>query len=74
MGKGRAERPVRASEQEYKQAANGLFALLSACALLPQGGNATYSGWRAAKCMLQGAMERRGAPANGKRRVRQRRK
>ena len=75
MGKGRPKRLVHASDPAYKQMARGLYVFLSACALLPDGANATYNGWWMAKCILQGAMEQRNVAgvANGKRRMRQRR-
>ena len=75
MGKGHPERLVHASEPAYKQMAKGLYVFLSACALLPEGGSATYNGWWMAKCILQGAIEQRNVAgvANSKRRMRQRR-
>ena len=75
MTKDRPERLVHASEPAYKQLVNGLCAFLLACADLPQGANATYNAWWMAKCILEGAMEKRNVAgvANGRRRMRQRR-
>ena len=52
LGKGRPDRFVHASKPAYKQMVKDLYAFLSACALLPQGGNATYNAWWMAKCIL----------------------